>query len=266
MPDNWSSGDAYESYVGRWSRRIGHDFLAWLLPSPSARWLDLGCGTGALTAQVLRDCSPSSIIAVDPSEEFLEVARRENEDERVSFQRGEGGRIPLPDASVDVTVSGFALNFMPDQPAAMAEQVRVTAPNGLVAAYVWDYGGHAQFIRFFWDAAVALDPAARSLHEGERFPACHPEPLRTLFESARLTAVQVEPVDIPTRFDTFEDYWQPFLSGVGPAPAYCMSLDETAREALRSRLQKMLPADPDGRILLAARAWAVRGTRTTPST
>jgi hypothetical protein len=143
----------------------------------------------------------------------------------------------------------------------MREQVRVVKPGGTVSAYVWDYAGHAQFIRAFWDAAVALNPAARELDEGVRFPNCHPEALRSLFESAGLDAVEVAPIDVPTPFKDFEDYWTPFLSGIGPAPGYCTSLDELAREALRHHLQETLPTDAAGRILLAARAWAVRGTR-----
>jgi SAM-dependent methyltransferase len=183
------------------------------------------------------------------------------QDARAEFRLGGGEEIPLRDAEVDFAVSGFALNFVPDQAAAMREQVRVVEPGGTVAAYVWDYAGQAQFIRAFWDAALALNPAAQELDEGVRFPTCHPVALRSLFESAGLHAVEVTSIDVPTPFEDFDDYWTPFLSGIGPAPGYCTSLDEPAREALRSRLQETLPTDAGGRILLAARAWAVRGTR-----
>jgi SAM-dependent methyltransferase len=226
-----------------------------------ADWLDLGCGTGALTAQILEQCSPASVLGVDPSDQFLAVARQELSDDRVSFRVGSGREIPANDASYDFVVSGFALNFMPDLQRAMVEQMRVLKPSGILAAYVWDYAGHAQFIRHFWDAAVSLDPAARELHEGVRFPICRPGPLTALFESAGLRHVVVEPIDIPTAFESFDDYWHPFTTGVGPAPGYCMSLDSTAREALRARLDASLVTDPDGRILLAARAWAVRGVK-----
>jgi ubiquinone/menaquinone biosynthesis C-methylase UbiE len=259
--DAWDDGNSYERYVGRWSRKIGDAFLGWLAPPEGLAWLDLGCGTGALTAQILNRCSPAHVIGVEPSEDFLAAATRAIQDARAEFRLGGGETIPLRDAEVFFAVSGFALNFVPDQAAAMREQVRVVKPGGTVAAYVWDYAVHAQFIRVFWDAAVSLNPAARELDEGVRFPNCHPEALRSLFESAGLDAVEVAPIDVPTPFKDFEDYWTPFLSGIGPAPGYCTSLDEPAREALRHRLQETLPTDAAGRILLAARAWAVRGTR-----
>jgi SAM-dependent methyltransferase len=261
MHDSWDDGIAYERYVGRWSRKVGKQFLTWLNPPDNAAWLDLGCGTGALTAQIVESCSPGRVIGVEPSEQFLAVARRDVRDSRGEFRAGGGEQIPLDDAEVDFAISGLALNFVPDQAKAMQEQIRVVTPGGTVAAYVWDYSGHAQFIRAFWDAAIALNPGARELDEGVRFPDCHPKALHALFDSAGLTSVHVAPIDIATPFEDFDDYWTPFLSGIGPAPGYCMSLGESAREALRSRLQESLPTDAGGRILLAARAWAVRGTR-----
>ncbi len=261
MPDNWAGGNAYEAYVGRWSRRIGRSFLAWLSPAAGATWLDLGCGTGALTAQILETCSPESVLGVDPSEQFLAAAEKDLPDSRVVFRSGDGEQVPAADASFDIVVSGFALNFVPDAEKAMAEQLRVLRPSGTLAAYVWDYAGHAQFIRLFWDTAAALDPTARDLHEGVRFPLCRPDALRALFLSAGLQEVEIEPIDIPMPFASFDEYWRPFTSGVGPAPGYLVSLDPAARQALRNRLQHSIPTDPDGRILLSARAWAVRGRK-----
>ncbi len=143
----------------------------------------------------------------------------------------------------------------------MREHSRCVREGGTIAAYVWDYAGHVQFMRYFWDAAVALDQSAQDKDEGVRFPVCHPDALKKLFSDAGLVEVEAEPIDIATPFRDFDDYWTPFLSGVAPAPGYCASLDEAAREALKERLRQSLPTDPDGRILLAARAWAVRGTR-----
>jgi SAM-dependent methyltransferase len=259
-PDKWTDGSAYEMYVGRWSRQIGKKFLAWLEPPADSRWLELGCGTGALTSQILAHCSPRSVIAIDPSEEFLAVARRQLNHPRAEFRQGSGAQLPVQDDEVDWAVSGFVLNFIDDQPQALQELARAVVPGGTIAAYVWDYAGHVQFMRYFWNAAVALNPAARDKDEGIRFPICRPGPLRALFEAAGLSDVEVEAIDIPTPFQDFADYWTPFLSGVGPAPGYCASLDEAAREELKLRLQETLPTDPDGMILLAARAWAVRGT------
>jgi len=261
MQDKWTDGDAYEMYVGRWSRRIGENFLRWLDVPAEARWLDLGCGTGALTSEILKQCQPSSVVGVEPSDGFLALARQRVSDSRAEFHKGAGDGIPTGDGKIDIAVSGLVLNFVPDPNAALAELVRSTAPGGTIAAYVWDYAGHVQFMRYFWDAAVALDPEAREKDEGIRFPICRPGPLRDLFESAGLRDVVTAPIDVPTPFEDFDDYWLPFLSGIAPAPGYCASLNEEARAQLRESLKQTLPTDADGMILLAARAWAVRGTR-----
>jgi len=261
MQDKWTDGTAYEMYVGRWSRKIGEKFLVWLDAASGARWLDLGCGTGALTSRILKDCDPRSVIGVEPSENFLSLARQQVGDARAEFRQGSGDRIPARDGEIDVAVSGLVLNFIPDQRRALAELMRSTGPGGTIAAYVWDYAGHVQFMRYFWDAAIALNPAAREKDEGVRFPICRPEPLRDLFRAAGLSDVVTEAIDVPTAFADFDDYWSPFLSEIAPAPGYCMSLDEAARDELRNRLRQAVPTDPDGMILMAARAWAVRGTR-----
>ena len=137
---------------------------------------------------------------------------------------------------------------------------RVTQPGGTVAAYVWDYAGEMQLMRYFWDAAVALKPAAREFDEGIRFPVCRPEPLIALFSTAGLLDVAVKAIDVPTVFKDFDDYWSPFLAGQGPAPGYCTSLSEADRVVLRDRIRAALPVAVDGSIPLIARAWAVRGT------
>ena len=134
-------------------------------------------------------------------------------------------------------------------------------PEGIVAAYVWDYAGKMQLMRHFWNAAAALDPAAYDLDEGRRFPICHPEPLRELFQGAGLHQVEVRPIDIATDFQDFDDYWSPFLGGQGPAPGYAQSLSDERRAALRERIRAGLPFALDGSIPLVARAWAVRGVR-----
>jgi SAM-dependent methyltransferase len=175
------------------------------------------------------------------------------------LHEGSATAIPLSDASVDVVVSGLVLNFVPDQRAALAEMMRVTAEGGTLAAYVWDYAGKMELMRCFWDAACELDPAAVALDEGSRFPLCRPEPLAELFSAAGLGGVAVTALEVPTHFGDFDDYWAPFLGGQGPAPAYAMALDEERRSALRERIRARLPVSGDGSIGLVARAWAVRG-------
>jgi SAM-dependent methyltransferase len=202
-------------------------------------------------------CSPSSVAGVEPSEGFLTTAK-ENLAGRAALHQGSATAIPLDDASVDVAVSGLVLNFVPDPPAALLEMARVTSKGGTIAAYVWDYAARMELIRFFWDAAVELDPEAAKLDEGARFPLCRPEALERLFAGAELQEVDVKPIDIPTSFSDFDDYWRPFLGGQGPAPAYAMSLGETARARLRDRIRERLPTEANGSIPLTARAWAAR--------
>ena len=259
VSDTWERGSPYERYVGRWSREVAPLFLLWLNVPAGQRWLDVGCGTGALCTAIVDRCSPSSVAGVEPSEEFLRTAK-ENLTGRAALHEGSATAIALGDASVDVVVSGLVLNFVPDQSAALLEMARVTRKGGTIAAYVWDYAGKMELMRFFWDAAVELDSDAAKLDEGVRFPLCRPEALEKLFASARLGAIEVKAIDIPTSFADFDDYWQPFLGGQGPAPAYAMSLDETARARLRDHIRARLPAEANGSISLIARAWAARAT------
>jgi len=261
VSDTWERGSPYEQYVGRWSRRVAPLFLSWLSIPAGRRWLDVGCGTGALCAAIVDCCAPAAVAGVEPSEGFLKAAT-ENLAGRAALHQGSAAAIPLRDASVDVVVSGLVLNFVPDQRAALAEMARVTAKGGTIAAYVWDYAGKMELMRYFWDAAVALDPGAANLDEGTRFPVCRPEGLEKLFARAGLEGVEVMPMDIPTPFGNFDDYWQPFLGGQGPAPAYVMSLDDDARARLRDRIRERLPIAVNGSISLTARAWATRATVT----
>jgi SAM-dependent methyltransferase len=169
--------------------------------------------------------------------------------------------LPFPDDQFDAAVSGLVLNFVPDPGRGVSEIARVTRRSGVVAAYVWDYAGKMEMIRYFFDAAAALDPAAAEVDEGSRFPMCTPEGLTTLFTSAGLHEVTTLAIDVPTRFRDFDDYWAPFLAGTGVAPAYAMSLPQALREALRERIRASLPIDSDGSIRLVARAWAIEGRK-----
>ena len=258
--DVWAVGEGYERYVGRWSRLVARELLAWLAVPAGREWLDLGCGTGALSRTILLHASPARVTGVDPSEGLLASARAQITDPRVEFRQGEARAIPAPDGIFGATVSGLVLNFIPDPAKGLAEMRRVTQPGGTVAAYVWDYAGEMQLMRHFWDAAVALKPAAREFDEGIRFPVCRPEPLIALFSAAGLLDVAVKAIDVPTVFKDFDDYWSPFLAGQGPAPGYCTSLSEADRVVLRDRIRAALPVAADGSIPLIARAWAVRGT------
>lgn len=257
--DNWQLGNPYERYVGRWSRRIAPTFLDWLDVPAGKRWLDVGCGTGALCAAIAEHCAPASVTGVEPSEGFLKVAR-ETLPDSVVLSAGNAAAIPLPDASVDAVVSGLVLNFVPDLDAALREVARVAINGATFGAYVWDYAGRMELMRHFWDAAVALDPGAARLDEGIRFPLCRRDALLTEVGRAGFHDAEVTSIDVPTPFASFDDYWGPFLGGQGPAPAYAMSLDESARGKLRDRLRQQLPIKDDGTLSLVSRAWAVRAT------
>jgi SAM-dependent methyltransferase len=218
----------------------------------------VGCGTGALTAAIWEKCEPTELIGIDPSAGFLTKARTRLEGNAV-FHVGNAFDLPLRDSQVDVVVSGLVLNFVPDTALSLAQMRRTAVAGATIAAYVWDYAGKMELMRYFWDAAVELNSAARELDEGVRFPLCHPDALESVFRDANLSAIRVEPIDIPTRFFDFDDYWSPFLGGQGPAPAYAMSLDEASRNRLRNRIRTRLPAESDGSIALVARAWAIQG-------
>ncbi|WP_296664964.1 class I SAM-dependent methyltransferase [Demequina sp.] len=255
--DTWDAGELYEQYMGRWSRSISASFLGWLDADKDARWLDVGCGTGALTAQIVTTCRPSRVVGIDTSEAFIAAARRHLS--TATFDVGDAAQLPYENRSFDVTVSAIALNFVPAPSAAIGHMVRVTEHGGLVAAYVWDYAEGMEMLREFWDAAIALDPAASELDEARRFPLCAEGALATAFAEAGLTEVEQQPLKTATAFESFEDLWEPFLSGQGPAPSYVASLDAAHRSALEGRLRGSLPTGPAGEITLSATAWAVKG-------
>jgi SAM-dependent methyltransferase len=245
--------------MGRWSRLLANDVMAWLDPSPGLRWLDVGCGTGALTAAVLDTASPHSIVGIDPSAAYIASATNRLPDARVGFEVGEATALPLPDASVEEVVSGLVLNFVPDEVAALREMCRVLVPGGRVTVYVWDYADGMKMLRHFWDAAVGLDSTAAALDEGVRFPLCRPDTLESCLLAAGLEELQATAIEITTAFADFDDYWQPFLGGQGPAPGYCASLTTQARAQLAGLLRDTLPVQEDGSIQMTARAWAIRG-------
>lgn len=258
MTGTWSDGAAYERFMGRWSRLLADAMVRRLDPEPEARWVDVGSGTGALTEAVLRGAAPAQVTAVDPSAVFTEHARARLGDERVVVRTGAAEDLPLESGTADYVVSSLVLNFVGDPVQALREMGRVARPGGTVACTVWDYADGMQMLRHFWDAAVALDPAAAALDEG-RFPLCRPDALREAFHSAGLRDVEVGELTVPTVFADVDDYWQPFLGGQGSVAGYVAGLDDTARQALGEEVRRRLPVDDDGTVHLTARAWCARG-------
>jgi SAM-dependent methyltransferase len=205
--------------------------------------------------------SPQLVLGADASEGYLAYARQQIQDPRADFLVADAASLPVSSATYDAAVSGLMLNFVSQPDQVLKEMVRAVRQGGTVAAYVWDYAGQMQLMRFFWDAVVKLHPEALSLDEGQRSPICQPEPLRHLFQTAGLGKVEVSSITIPTTFRDFDDYWTPFLGGQGPAPFYVRSLSEVQRATLRDHLQATLPFEADGSLHLSARAWTVRGVR-----
>ena len=259
--DVWESGDSYEPYVGRWSRLVAREFVPWLAIPEGSQWLDVGCGTGALSQTILEMTNPQKIKGVDRSEDYVEHLRGRVTDSRAEFVVGNAQTLPVYSNTYDVAVSGLVLNFVPQPDQMIAEMARSVREGGVVALYVWDYPGRMQMLRHFWNAAAALDPAARELDEGWRFSICNPRSLSYFFEHAELSQVEILPIDISADFKDFDDYWNPFLGGQGPAPGYLMSLDERRRSQLRDRISNSLPFALDGSIPLMMRAWAVKGVK-----
>jgi len=258
-PDVFQVGEAYEGYVGRWSRSVASAFIDWLALPSRGRWLDVGCGTGVLTEVILSRAAPIGVTGIDSSEGFIAHARRQSRDPRANFESGNAEAMPFPDGAFDAVVSGLVLNFVSHPQKVIAEMRRALRAGGTAAFYVWDYAGKMQLMRYFWDAAVALDTDALTLDEARRFSMCKPEPLLTLLEGGGFDRCECRTIDVPTVFANFDEYWLPFLGGQGSAPTYCSSLSDQRRSKLRDHLRATLPIDRDGAIRLTARAWAVRG-------
>lgn len=256
-PGLWGAADAYERYMGRWSRKVAPLFLDWLDAPQGRGWADIGCGTGELSMQIASRCAPSHLVGVDPSAAFL--AHAADRVPGAGFREGDAAGLDLPDAGIDYAVSGLVLNFLPDKARALGEMVRVVRPGGTVALYVWDYAGQMQIMRHFFDAARLIDPASSAYDDGANAPICRPTPLRDAFLAAGIAEPKTTAFDISAAFADFDDYWEPFLGGTGSAPKYCASLDEGTRNRIRDAVRERLPIGPDGEILLAVRAWGVKG-------
>jgi len=259
VEDNWGDGGAYENYMGRWSRLVAPRFVRWLDADGSGSWLDVGCGTGALTTSILSDAAPRTVHACDPAKAHADYTRLHIDDPRLTVSVAGAGDLPAAADVYDYIVSGLVLNFIPAPEEAIAEMSGLLRPGGTVAAYVWDYGGTMDMIRLFWAAARELDPDAAGQDEDKRFLLGDESALRELFETGGLADVRTEGIVVSITFDSFSAFWATLQGGQGPAPTYLASLSDENRAAFRVELQKLLPSAADSRVKLNARAWAVRG-------
>jgi SAM-dependent methyltransferase len=256
----FSAGDAYERFMGRWSRELAPLLVRFAGVRDGDAILDIGSGTGALAAAAATAAPSSRILGVEPSAPYVAFARARHGSQLVTFEPGDAQGLRLSDGSFDRTLSLLVLNFVPDPAKALREMVRVTRRGGVVAAAVWDYGRGMEMLRVFWDEAVALDPAVDAKDE-RHMPLCRRGELAALWSGQPLDSVSEEPLTIQAAFRSFDDYWSPFLEKQGPAGAFVASLSTDQREELRRRLRRRLIGEgPDRRIVLEARAWAVRGT------
>ncbi|CAA9556205.1 MAG: hypothetical protein AVDCRST_MAG73-3299 [uncultured Thermomicrobiales bacterium] len=260
----WGGTDGYEAYMGRWSRPMARAFIAWFAVPAAGRWLDVGCGTGALSAAVLDAADPSAVLGIDPSPEFVETATARVTDPRARFEVGDARALPVATDRYDAVVAGLVLNHVPDPTLAVAEMARAAHPGGAVGAYVWDYGGEMQLMRHFWDAVGATDADAATHDPRAHYHICRPDPLAALFRAAGLSDVEVGAIDLPMDFRDLDDYWLPHtLAGPAGPQRYVSALDDERKAALRERLRFTLPTAADGTIALIGRAWAARGWKRT---
>src|SRR5918996_2851353 len=260
MTAMWTEAEAYEQLMGRWSRKLAPLLIEFAGVQDGDRVLDVGCGTGALTRTLLERMPHSEVVGVDMSSTFIEHGRQQLINPRVSLEVGDAQTLPYPNADFDKCLSLLVLNFVPDAPQAAGEMCRVTRPGGTVAAAVWDYGEGMEMLRILWDTAVALDPGAEPKHE-RNMPYCRKSELSALLTEGGLQNVEETSLTIPLEFGSFQDYWTPFLSGVGPSGSYVSSLPAEHQSALQDHLrQRLLGGRGDQPFTLQARAWAVQGT------
>jgi SAM-dependent methyltransferase len=257
----FANAESYDRFMGRWSRLIAAHLIAVSNVPDEGQLLDIGSGTGVLSFVIAQHKAKALVAGVDPSKEYVAYANSLNPfPDRINFQIGDAQHLPFADATFAGSLSLLAFNFIADPVKALREACRVTQSGGLIAAAVWDYGGGMRMLRAFWAAAASIDKLAGNLDESH-MPLCRSGELTRLWINAGLENVQEQALDIEMRFDSFEDYWCPFLSGQGPAGDYAASLDSAALQQLRGELQRRLAMfGEDIPFVLPARAWAVYGT------
>ena len=252
---DFNDGVAYERFMGRWSRAVGGVFLEWLAPPKHARWLDVGCGTGAFTELLLGSCSPASVMGIDPFPEQIEYARTLPIAHQAEFKVADATNLPFPDCSFDVVASALVINFVSDRPRSLAEMRRVARPKGLVAGYVWDFAGGratgaplAKGMR-----AIGMEPPTTPGTNDTTIPA-----LQSLFAAAGLESVEVREIEIAPTYSSFDDFWISQTASVSPTAKFIGSLSAPERSRLREAVEIILPSNSDGSVSYSACAHAIK--------
>ncbi|HEX9760721.1 MAG TPA: methyltransferase domain-containing protein [Candidatus Acidoferrales bacterium] len=251
--------EAYEKQMGRWSRRLAPLLVEFAQVQDGDRVLDVGTGIGSVALTAAAGSNAAGIVGLDPATPYVQYAQRRSPDRRLRFAAGDAQQLPFRQHSFDVCLSCLVLNFIPDAARAVGEMRRVIRPGGVVAACVWEYGGGMEMLRTFWDAVVALDPAAEPRDE-RHMPYCRPGELAALWKAAGFEQVEEAPLTIDMTFASFEDYWQPFTMGQAPSGSYVFSLSPDGRARLQARLrEELMRSQPSGELTLQGRALGVRG-------
>ena len=259
-PNMFGDAEAYERFMGRWSRLVAPGFVDFTEVTAGGRMLDAGSGTGSLAFAAAERFKRAHVLGIDPSQEYVAYATSRNPfPDRVRFEVGDAQQLHFADASFDAALSLLVINFIPDPKKALSELCRVTKPGGKLSAAVWDYGEGMRMLRTFWDAAVHTDPGAEKFDE-KHMPFCRKGELSDLWRQGGLEDIREQPIDIRMKFESFADYWDPFLLGQGPAGAYARGLDRDQLQALRDEVKRRLAlAAEDAPVVLPARVWAVCG-------
>lgn len=244
------AADAYGRFMGRYSEPLAEKFADRAGARAGQRALDVGCGPGALTAQLVERLGAGAVWAIDPSPPFVAALRTRFPD--VDVRPGVAEDLPFPDDFFDLTLAQLVVHFMSDPVAGLREMARVTVPDGLVAAGVWDHAGGGSPLSTFWRAVRDLDPAVRGESDLAGARKGH---LAELCEAAGLRNIEPATLTVVVQFATFADWWDPFTLGVGPPGAYVTQLDDVPRDVLRNRCAELMPPAP---FEVAASAWCVR--------
>jgi SAM-dependent methyltransferase len=251
--------ESYDRFMGRYSGSLAAEFAAFAGVEPGMRVLDVGCGPGALSTALVDLVGVGNVVGADPSEPFVEACRARL---GIEVERADAEELPFPDGAFDAALAQLVVNFMADANAGVREMARVTRPGGTVAACLWDYGGGMQMLRMFWDAAVELDPERGGRADEAGMKYMREGELAALWREAGLEDVRDGTIEARAAYADFDDFWEPFTLGVGPAGAFVATLDEDGRAKLRGALRERV--DEDGPFELSAKAWAVSGRAGSP--